>query len=312
MGMSTTSKSPRKVLLTAYVTAQDELPAYAHRFAPKKYTQPQLFACLVLKVHQKKDYRGIVALLADNPKFCDVIGLKAVPHYTTLQKACARLLEADKVHQLLGKTLALTQPKRVVKHAAADSTGLETHHASRYFIWRSHASTPEGKDGKKPAKQVSYRKFGKLMILICCATHMILAANASAGPTPDVAELAPLLERPQPGVRIERLVADAGFDSAFNHHLLRDEHGIQSVIPAKHGRPAKEGKLPADKYRRQMKTRFNQKAYRKRPQVETVMSMLKRNQGDSLAGRSWPAKYQDMLLMCLVHNIAIVMFIFGG
>lgn len=309
--MSTTSKSPRKVLLTAYVTAQEELPAYAHRFAPKKYTQHQLFACLVLKVHQKKDYRALIAFLHDNPQLCDDIGLKTVPHYTTLQKACARLMESDKVHQLLGKTLTATGMKRIVKHAAADSTGLESHHASRYFIWRTSGGSPQTKDGKKP-KQVSYRKFGKLMILICCATHMILAANVSAGPTPDVAELAPLLERPQPGVTIERLVADAGFDSAFNHQLLREEHGIMSVIPARHGRPAKEGQLPADKYRRQMKTRFNKKAYRKRPQVETVMSMLKRNFGDSLAGRSWPAKYQDMLLMCLAHNIAIVMFILRG
>lgn len=308
MGMSTTSKSPRKVLLMAYVTAQEELPAYAHRFAPKKYTQPQLFACLVLKAHQKQDYRGIVAFLQDNPELCKAIGLKQVPHYTTLQKACARLLESQKVHQLLGKTLALTQKKRVVKHAAADSTGLETHHASRYFIWRSH----QAKDGKKPAKQVSYRKFGKLMILICCATHMILAAQVSAGPTPDVDQLEPLLEHPQPGVTIERLVADAGFDSAFNHHLLREDHGIMSVIPAKHGRPAKDGKLPADKHRRLMKTHFNHKAYRRRPQVETVMSMLKRNLGDSLAGRSWSAKYQDMLLMCLTHNIAIVRSILIG
>lgn len=109
--MSTTSKSPRKVLLTAYVTAQDELPTYAHRFAPKKYTQPQLFACLVLKVHQKKDYRGIVAFLQDSPQLCKAIGLKAVPYYTTLQKACARLLESDQVHQLLGKTLAMNQPR---------------------------------------------------------------------------------------------------------------------------------------------------------------------------------------------------------
>ena len=63
--MSISSKSPRKVLLAAYATAQDVLPAYGHRFSPRTFTQYQLFACLVLKMFLKQDYRGIVALLED-------------------------------------------------------------------------------------------------------------------------------------------------------------------------------------------------------------------------------------------------------
>ncbi|NJL31764.1 MAG: hypothetical protein HC898_09095 [Phycisphaerales bacterium] len=30
----------------------DTLPMYQHRYAPHKYTQPQLFACLVLMVFE--------------------------------------------------------------------------------------------------------------------------------------------------------------------------------------------------------------------------------------------------------------------
>ena len=87
--MSLTSKSPRKVALEALAVAQQTLPAYSHRFSPKKFTQHQLFALLVLKTHQRKDYRGIVALLADMPELLTALGLDAVPHYTTLQKAAA-------------------------------------------------------------------------------------------------------------------------------------------------------------------------------------------------------------------------------
>ena len=61
--MSTTSKSPRKVLLAAYAVAKEALPEYAHRCTPKLYTQHQLFACLVLKAFHKTDYRGSVAIL---------------------------------------------------------------------------------------------------------------------------------------------------------------------------------------------------------------------------------------------------------
>ena len=91
--MSTTSKSPRRVLLVAYATAKEALPKYAHRFSPKKFTQHQLFACLVLKEFLKTDYRGIVGVLADCPELCAAIELEHVPHYTTLQKAADRLLK---------------------------------------------------------------------------------------------------------------------------------------------------------------------------------------------------------------------------
>ena len=61
----TTSKSPRKVATEALAVAEKVFPRFAHRFAPKVYTQPQLFACLVLKSFFKADYRGIWELLLD-------------------------------------------------------------------------------------------------------------------------------------------------------------------------------------------------------------------------------------------------------
>jgi hypothetical protein len=103
--MSLTSKSPRKVTLEAFEMAKQTLPAYSHRFSPKKFTQPQLFALLVLKVHQRKDYRGVIALLEDMPQLVKELGLVALPHYTTLQKASERLLREAQVQQLLGVTV---------------------------------------------------------------------------------------------------------------------------------------------------------------------------------------------------------------
>jgi integrase len=43
--MFTTSKSPRKVALVPVELARRALPDYAHRFSPRKFTQPQLVAC---------------------------------------------------------------------------------------------------------------------------------------------------------------------------------------------------------------------------------------------------------------------------
>ncbi len=44
-------KSPRKVARAPLELGNRDLSLYAHKFAPKKYTQPQLFACLVLAAH---------------------------------------------------------------------------------------------------------------------------------------------------------------------------------------------------------------------------------------------------------------------
>ena len=54
--MSRTTKSTLTLARTAYDGAKRALPAYAHRFSPKKFTQPQLFACLVLKEFLQLDY----------------------------------------------------------------------------------------------------------------------------------------------------------------------------------------------------------------------------------------------------------------
>ena len=82
------------MLQVAYEAACQALPAHRHKFSPKKFTQPQLLACLVLKEFSRLDYRGLAAHLDDHPDLCTLIDLKTVPHFTTFQKAAQRLQAA--------------------------------------------------------------------------------------------------------------------------------------------------------------------------------------------------------------------------
>jgi len=167
--MSTTSKSPRKVLQAAHAVAIESLPAYAHRFSPKKFTQHQLFACLVLKTHQKLDYRGITALLEDCSDLQRCIDLAQVPHWTTLQKAAVRLLRNGHVRTLLGTTVRrVMRRKKRVPLAAADSSGFDGTHASRYYVWRT-------KRQGTPPKHLTYRRFAKLHVIVDTRNPLILA-----------------------------------------------------------------------------------------------------------------------------------------
>lgn len=104
--------------------------------------------------------------------------------------------------------------------------------------------------------------------------------------------------------RITRLVADAGFDSEPNHALARDTLGMRTTIPPTRGRPSQGP--PAGKYRRLMKRRFNRRAYRRRWQVETVFSSMKRRQGSAARGRSYWARCRDLWLAVLTHNIMML------
>jgi hypothetical protein len=87
------TKSPVRLAREALVVAERALPAYSAVHSPKKFTQPQLFAILVLRQFFKTDYRGIVALLADMSDLRDALGLEGVPHYSTLCYAEQRLLK---------------------------------------------------------------------------------------------------------------------------------------------------------------------------------------------------------------------------
>jgi len=294
--------------MVALAAGKEAFSDYSHRFSPHKFTQPQLFACLVLKEFEKKDYRGIVQLLSDWPELCQVIGLESVPHFTTLQKASQRLLKLNHVRKLLTQTIHLIHKRRKnIPYAAGDSSGFDAHHASRYFIWRRDNKVNE----KRPKKQVSYKRFGKLMVIVSCMSHAILGAVASQGPTPDIDQLDDVVDEVPPSVNLKHMVLDAGFDSAHNHRLLREERGLRSTIPPEHGRPPKDpNALPKDKWRRLMKARFRNgrpKVYGKRAQVETVFSMLKRNLGAALRAKSAHGRRRDMFLRVLTHNIALAL-----
>ena len=133
--MSTLTKSPKRVAEQALAVGREVLPPYAHRFSPRKYTQPQLFACLVLKTFFKTDYRGLTALLADLPDLRATLDLRALPHFTTLQKASRRLLRLPQARALFTATVRrFLGRRRRVRRAALDSTGLDCGHASRYTV----------------------------------------------------------------------------------------------------------------------------------------------------------------------------------
>lgn len=298
--MAATTKSPLRVLLTGYLAGKLALPDYSSKFSPKTYTQPQLFACLVLKEFLHRDYRGVEALLRDSPSLLEAIDLEQAPDFTTLQKAEQRLLRHPHAGQLLEITIRLAkfvgclQPSQSL--AAMDGTGLEAHHASRYYVERKSK-------GSDLRQKMTYRRFPKAGLVCHCQSHVILAVVPGRGPSPDFHHFHRAFNQAKSRLAFDTLAADAGYDAEHIHQYARTR-GVRSLIPPLIGRPT--SKPPSGYWRRTMKRVLKHSRYGQRWQVETTNSMLKRLLGSALRARKYWNQCREILLRAITLNIMIV------
>src|SRR5215212_5399414 len=98
-----TCKSPRKVMRVAFELARGVLPDYFSKFSRHDFTVPQLFACLIVREHQRKTYRGVEALLRDASHWCRDIGMTKVPDHNTLCRAFKALNLRRRTGKLLDR-----------------------------------------------------------------------------------------------------------------------------------------------------------------------------------------------------------------
>ncbi len=306
-----TCKSPWKVLLVAYRAARRVLPDYSCKFSRHDFTWPQLFACLVLREHQKKSYRGIEALLLD-VHWCKQIGLRRVPDHNTLCRAFHAIMSGARVEKMLDLLAQLVQTCRGLGVILAiDATYLDTHHHSRHYEYRCRQHASKDKKTADTRRAAALKKLPKLALVVDTSTHLILAARTQVGMRGDAPDFAPLLRQACARARkVSIVVADSGYDSHANHVTAREVLGVCSWIKAETGRPTT--KKAASPYRRVMKRELTGsqagRPYGRRAHAETVNSMLKRNLGDCLRARSEEARALEQLLRVITHDVMIMRY----
>ncbi|PJE64859.1 MAG: hypothetical protein COU90_01175 [Candidatus Ryanbacteria bacterium CG10_big_fil_rev_8_21_14_0_10_43_42] len=238
----TTSKSPNNIARVAYQTAKQSIPAYRTIKSPKKFTQHQLVACLVLKEFFKKDYRGIGEIIEDSSDLKRILELEEIPHYTTLQKAAQRLTKKNTLDKLITEILSLAVKGKIMKKkillSALDGTELESHHISKYFVKRRDKSASY-------YQMTHYTRYPKVGIIVDCKSHIILSGIPGRGPFPDHVHFKKAVTEAQKNISFQTLLADAGYDSEKAHVFAREKHHTRTIIPPHGGR--KTTKLPTGK-----------------------------------------------------------------
>jgi hypothetical protein len=204
-----------KIVKLALRLSRRHLRGYSHEKSPKKYTQPQLFACLILRAHLGCTYRKCEELLVLMPAVREAIGLAEVPRFTTLQTFADRpeiMALIDGVLASLGRAVLKARPQ----DAALDGTGMETTSASAHFVSRA---------GRKRTK------FIKLMIGVLCGTVMPAALVVDWGPSHDMKQAWALREKMMAIGRPTMLWGDGAFDSEPWHVANWEGWGVPSYAP---------------------------------------------------------------------------------
>lgn len=307
----------------AYHLARRCLPEYSSKFSRRDFTLPQLFACLVVKEHTRRSYRGAEALLRDCDNWLADVGLSRAPDHNTLCRAAALLLRECNVGRLLDQLARWAATARILglstRPLAIDSTTYESRHVSRHYERRCRQTrkrmrAKEAEKGRKSTRADTVKRLPKLALGVATRCHLVLSAWTGTGMGADHPHFERLVFDAWRRVphRTFKVAGDAGYDSEPNHALARRDMGLQSLIPPEIGRPRKDNGPPAGRWRRHMKRLLGTKegrrrsGYTRRWQVETVNSMIKRNLGSALAGRTPWSRQRDMRLKAIVHDLMVL------
>lgn len=180
-----------------------KIPKFSHKNSPKKFTQYQhMTVCLIKKRLKNMPYRDLTEILSEMPQVCKILGLKEIPHYTTIQKFFQRFDEKEFLLLIEVYTTSIV---------AVDGTGFHSY-SSKHYEFVLHR--------KKP--------YQKLAIGIDTNKQKIQSVYTCHGHSHDTNSFVPLL-RP---LSAKIVVADKGFDSVRNRDFAKSIH-IKPVIPYK-------------------------------------------------------------------------------
>jgi len=268
------------------VCRHSRMPLFSNKYSKKLYKQYQHMCVFMLMKKERKHYRTVIQLLEIAPDLVRAIGLKRLPHYTTLQKFFRRF-STVLFERILSQTAKLFGLSGLV---AIDSTGFSSSHASRYFMMIKY----------RRKKHVWKDAYVKNSITADVEKQVILASKPRKDKGHDTLDFVPLMRRTAKNAGVKTVIADKGYDSEANHEFVRNVMKADSVIPVR--RMGGKGKV-SGRFRKEMAKKRDKKTYKKRQGIETVFFVMKAVFGDTVYSRSTRQQKKELKSICVAYNL---------
>jgi hypothetical protein len=212
---------------------------------------------------------------------CKSLGLSKIPHYTTIQKAAARL-DTTMLQKILESFVIHARIKKVF--AGIDATGFGHGQSSYYYTKRARLR----------------RKFVKLSICADMKKQIVCAIKIRHRQRHDSVDFTPLLHKANDICHIHTVVADKGYDSEKNH-VAANNLGIASIIPPRYA------DIPVYKtrgYHRKMLKRkgYDSGTYHQRNKTETIFSVIKKLFGENVTSRKISTQNRELMYRVIAYN----------
>ncbi|MEM3064873.1 MAG: IS5 family transposase [Candidatus Nitrosotenuis sp.] len=257
------------------------IPPYLHRKSNHVYTVWQHLVLLVLRQYERKSYRRFVEFLQEAFGVGEFLGLSRIPHYTTLQKAAARLTHGILI-RILESFVISARIRRMF--AGIDSTGLSHGQASYYYTKRAKLR----------------RKFVKISILADMRRQLICCIKIRHRRRHDSVDFVPLLRRTGRLALIGMVVADRGYDSEQNH-IATENLGIPHTIIRPRYESLQVWKTKGH-HRKNMKRHFDWESYHQRSKIETIFSVIKRMLDEYVMSRHILTQNREVMCRIIAYN----------
>ncbi len=246
------------------------IPRHFSKFSNKIFCNHQKIVLLVLKQKLRTTYRDLIEILKISyiPIY---IGLKRIPHHTTLVKF------AKKIKLRL---LNLFLPYRKAKHVAVDATGLELEKKSYYYRTLRYSE-----------RRQKTKRYMKLSLSVDTDKHLILRHKIRKKFRNDTIDFIPVTK----DLETERVFADKGYDSRENRRFTINKLRAIPIIPVR-----RHSNFYG--YLRQGR-KIDGSDYNQRSKAETVFSMIKRRYGSVLLAKSDSTQKVELITKLIAHNI---------
>lgn len=261
-----------------------EMPLHFSKYSNKIYSNFKHLFLLVYKQFRKFTYEELLTDLASNKDLRIYLGLKKLPHYTTLIKFVKRISPKILDSLVLAFKKIIPKPKKV----AIDATGISLDNASSHYC-------------KRLGLPYRKRPFMKITFIVDIESYIILLLRQCKGHKHDTKEAKPLIKKLSDHYSPDLFYADRGYDDDEIFKLVFEDLKAYPMILQKRLDVPKRNRKGV--YRKLTIDEFDYGEYLQRNKIETCNSMIKKRFGSRAKSRLCKTQKAEVVLRVVAYNI---------